>query len=254
MTHEDFLVSFCVVHNNPNRLAGAARFRLGPWRVDPAACEMRTDGRAIRLRPKVMDLLAAFAARPGEVCTKTELLDAVWPEVVVTEASLSVAVAELREAFGDHPEEPEFIETIPRRGYRLIAPVIRDETDDMRAEASRFLLTGAGLETILRQGVNLIGRAPEADIRIESSKVSRRHARITVDGDTAVVEDLGSKNGTFVGGSRIEEPTPLGHGDQLRLGQLAAVLSIVVAEPGSTVTEMSREFEAVPSDEGPSAG
>ncbi len=113
----------------------------------------------------------------------------------------------------------------------------------MSAEASRFWLTGAGVELMLRQGINLIGRAPDAEIRIESPKVSRRHARITVDGDTAVVEDLGSKNGTFVGDTGIDGPTPLAHGDQLRLGQLAAILRVVVADHESTITELSREVE-----------
>ncbi|MEE4270553.1 MAG: FHA domain-containing protein, partial [Thermoanaerobaculales bacterium] len=79
-------------------------------------------------------------------------------------------------------------------------------------------------------------------IRIESPKVSRRHARIVVDGDTAVVEDVGSKNGTFVGDTRVTGQTPLAHGDQLRLGQLAALLRIVVADRNSTVTELSKEF------------
>ena len=95
----------------------------------------------------------------------------------------------------------------------------------------------------MRQGVNLIGRAIDAEIRIESPKVSRRHARITVDGDAAVVEDLGSKNGTLVGDTRITGPTPLEHGDQLRLGQLAALLRVVIADHESTVTELSQEIE-----------
>jgi pSer/pThr/pTyr-binding forkhead associated (FHA) protein len=102
---------------------------------------------------------------------------------------------------------------------------------------------------VLRQGENFIGRAPDAHVRIESPKVSRNHAKITVDGDTAVVEDLGSKNGTFVGDKRVDVPTPLTHGDQLRLGQLAAILNIVVADHGSTVTELSREFETETSAE-----
>jgi DNA-binding winged helix-turn-helix (wHTH) protein len=218
-------------------------FRLGRWSVDPAACELRNGDTVVRLRPKVMDLLAAFARSPGEVLSKHCLLDLVWSDVTVGDASLTVAVGELREALGDHPEKPEYIETIPRRGYRLIAPVSGNQVVEVSTEASRFWLTGAGLELMLRQGINLIGRAADAEVRIESPKVSRRHARITVDGDAAVVEDLGSKNGTFVGDTRIETPTPLAHGDQLRLGQLAAVLSIVVADHGSTITELSREVE-----------
>jgi DNA-binding winged helix-turn-helix (wHTH) protein len=236
-----------VVQNNANLTQDGAPFRLGPWRVDPAACELHDGETVVRLRPKVMDLLAVFARNPGEVLSKHCLLDLVWSDVTVGDASLTVAVGELRDALGDHLDKPEFIETIPRRGYRLIAPVTNHEAHSQKPEGSRFWLTGAGFELVLRQGLNLIGRAPDAEIRIESPKVSRRHARITVNGDTAVVEDLGSKNGTFVGDSRIEGTTPLAHGDQLRLGQLAAVLSIMVADHGSTITELSRELEAEPS-------
>lgn len=221
-------------------------FRVGQWWVDATACELRDGDTVVRLRPKVMDLLAAFARNPGEVLSKHCLLDLVWSDVTVGDASLTVAVGELRDALGDHPEAPEYIETIPRRGYRLIAPVSGNQAVEVSTEASRFWLTGAGLELLLRQGINLIGRAPDAEIRIESPKISRRHAQITVDGDTAVVEDLGSKNGTFVGDIRIEEPTPLKNNDQLRLGQLAAILHIVIADRNSTITELSQEIEAAP--------
>ena len=92
----------------------------------------------------------------------------------------------------------------------------------------------------LFQGPNVIGRAPDADVRIPSGKVSRHHARIVVDGDTAVVEDLDSKNGTFLAGARVEGPTPLADGDELRLGQMVAALRVVAIGRGSTITELSR--------------
>jgi DNA-binding winged helix-turn-helix (wHTH) protein len=225
-------------------------FRVGQWWVDAAACELRDGDTVVRLRPKVMDLLAAFARNPGEVLSKHCLLDLVWSNVTVGDASLTVAVGELRDALGDHPEEPEYIETIPRRGYRLIASVSGGEVSEVSTEASRFWLTGGGVELVLRQGENLIGRAPDAHVRIDSPKISRNHARITIDGDTAMVEDLGSKNGTFLGETRVDVPMPLHHGDQLRLGQLAAILSIAVSSHESTVTELSREVEMVPADEG----
>jgi DNA-binding winged helix-turn-helix (wHTH) protein len=231
-----------VDQHETRQAGGAVPFRLGPWQVNPAACELCDGDTVVRLRPKVMDLLAAFAARPGEVLSKQLLLDLVWSDVTVGDASLTVAVGELRDALGDHPDAPAYIETIPRRGYRLIAPVTDPDGDRVRPGGSRFWLIGAGVELVLRQGENLIGRAPESHVRIESPKVSRQHARITVAGDAAFVEDLGSKNGTFVGDVKVEGPTPLANGDQLRLGQLAALLRIVVADRESTITELSREL------------
>jgi DNA-binding winged helix-turn-helix (wHTH) protein len=239
-----------VNQNNITSVPGTTTFLLGPWRVDPAACELQNGDTVVRLRPKIMDLLAAFARNPGEVLSKSCLLDLVWSDVTVGDASLTVAVGELRDALGDNPEEPDYIETIPRRGYRLIAPVSHPGVGKTRREGSRFWLSGAGLEIVLREGENILGRSPDAQVRIDSPKVSRNHAKITVDGDTATVEDLGSKNGTFIGDTRVDGPTPLGHGDQLRLGQLAAILSIVVSGHDSTITDLSREVETVPADEG----
>ena len=184
-----------------------------------------------------MLLLLALAARPGEVLAKEALLETVWPDVVVGEASVSVLVGELREALGDRPDAPEYIETIPRRGYRLIAPVVRGRS---HGSPSRIWVMGEDLEAVLLEGENVIGRAPDADLRIPSPKISRHHARIVVDGDAATVEDLGSKNGTFVGETPVDGPAPLAHGDEIRLGQLVATLRVVFIDHESTVTELSR--------------
>lgn len=218
-------------------------FRLGEWRVDPAAGELTDDARVVRLRPKVMELLVSLAARPGEVIAKQELLDAVWPDVVVAETSLSVTLAQLRKALGDDPARPSFVETIPRRGYRLIGPVTPSPGGRAapNSPASRFWLIGEDLEFVLSQGENIVGRAPDADVRIVMPRVSRRHARIVVSDDSSVVEDLGSKNGTFIGDTPVDGPTRLSHGDKLRLGNLAAVLRVVILETGSTVSELSKE-------------
>ncbi len=195
----------------------------------------------MHLRPKVMELLSVFAAHPGEVLAKQELLDLVWPDVTVGDASLAVVVRELREALGDQADAPTYIETIARRGYRLIAPVTRVDRDrrSPSTTGSRFWLVGHESRFALIEGANVIGRAADAEVRFPSAKVSRQHARIVVSGDTAMIEDLGSKNGTFVGGERVADPTPLSHDDEIRLGQMAATLRVVVVGHESTVTEQS---------------
>ena len=225
------------------------RLQVGAWTVDADSGLLTQGDTSVRVRPKVMDLLVALAERPGELSSKEFLIARVWPDVVVGDGSLSVALAELRNALGNHPEAPEYIETIPRRGYRLTATMSTDEGKDAHTEGSHFWLTGAGLELELLQGENIIGRSPDAYVRIESPRVSRLHARITVEGDSAVIEDMGSKNGTFVGNTRVDGPIPLVHGDQIRLGQLAAILSVAVADRQSTLTELSRDFGTGPSAE-----
>lgn len=96
---------------------------IGEWRVDPRADEIEADGRVVKLEPLRMRLLMALARRPGEVVLANELLDTVWKGVIVTPGSLYQSVAQLRQLLGDSVTEPRYIATVPRKGYRLIAPV-----------------------------------------------------------------------------------------------------------------------------------
>jgi DNA-binding winged helix-turn-helix (wHTH) protein/tetratricopeptide (TPR) repeat protein len=100
-----------------------ARMTVGRWHADPAADTLTLDGRTVKLEPRTMRLLVALAERPGEVCTSEALLDTVWPGVVVTGQSLYQAIGELRSALRDDTLTGEFIATVPRKGYRLVAPV-----------------------------------------------------------------------------------------------------------------------------------
>ena len=97
--------------------------RIGEWRVDPDVDELSRGGQTIRLEPRTMRLLLYLAAHAGRVVDLQQLLDEVWPNVVVTHSSVYQAVAELRRILGDDREHPCYIENLPRRGYRLIAPV-----------------------------------------------------------------------------------------------------------------------------------
>jgi TolB-like protein/DNA-binding winged helix-turn-helix (wHTH) protein len=98
-------------------------FRLGPWLVEPSLNRISADGREVRLEGKVMGVLVALASRPGELVTKDELLRQVWSDVVVVEGVVKRCIAELRDALEDDAHRPRFIETISRRGYRLLAAV-----------------------------------------------------------------------------------------------------------------------------------
>lgn len=98
-------------------------FMLGDWRVDPSIDEIARDGETIKLEPRKMGLLVALAAHVGEVVTTDQLLEAVWPGLVVTQSSIYQSVAQLRKTLGDDPAAPTYIATVPRKGYRLIATV-----------------------------------------------------------------------------------------------------------------------------------
>jgi DNA-binding winged helix-turn-helix (wHTH) protein len=98
-------------------------YELGEWLVLPSLDRMERDGETVRLEPKWMDTLNALAAHPGEVISRSQLLRAVWGGSFVAESTLSRTIAELRRCLGDDAHEPRYIETIPRRGYRLLLPV-----------------------------------------------------------------------------------------------------------------------------------
>ena len=180
-------------------------FRVGDWWVEPALDAIKRGETLRHVEPKVMAALIALARRAGEVLTKAELTDAVWQVPFISENRLVGVIAELRRAFGDDAGAPRIVETIPTRGYRLAVPVEwSDGEATTPAPVSHFVLESADHSYQLRQGVNIIGREADADVCVNSEWVSRTHARIEVVGDGAVLEDLGSKNGTYHNGAKSE--------------------------------------------------
>src|SRR5271155_3180232 len=115
-----------------------ARFRVGEFEVDLRSGELRRKGDKIKLQERPFQILAALLARPGEVVTREEIRQKLWPTntFVDFEHSINTAVKKLREALGDDAENPRFIETLPRRGYRLIAPVEIVEESGSSPEAA----------------------------------------------------------------------------------------------------------------------
>jgi transcriptional activator of cad operon len=97
--------------------------RIGAWRVDPALDEISKDGHAVKLERRSMQLLVYLAEHAGQTVSVEQLLDQVWAGVVVTSGSVYQAVASLRRLLGDDTHEPTYIANVPRRGYRLVAPV-----------------------------------------------------------------------------------------------------------------------------------
>ena len=96
---------------------------IGPWIVDPPINELRRGNEAVRIEPKAMDVLMLLAERAGRPVTRDELFTAAWPGVVVGDEALTQTINKLRKAFGDASRSPSYIETIAKRGYRLIADV-----------------------------------------------------------------------------------------------------------------------------------
>ena len=98
-------------------------FRVGAWSVDPMSNQISRDGEVVRLDARAMRLLQCLAGRAGAVVSIDELLDQVWPGIIVTPDSVYQAVASLRRSLGDDPKQSTYIATVPRLGYRMIADV-----------------------------------------------------------------------------------------------------------------------------------
>lgn len=103
--------------------ASDGRLMVGRWLVDTAADTLNLHGSTVKLEPRTMRLLVALAERPGAVCPTRDLMDRVWAGLVVTDQSLYQAIGELRSALKADAATGEFIITVPRKGYRLVAPV-----------------------------------------------------------------------------------------------------------------------------------
>ncbi|HSR67292.1 MAG TPA: protein kinase [Acidobacteriota bacterium] len=97
--------------------------RVGEWTVRPELNLLERDGRRMSVEPRAIQLLLHLIRHAGEVCSRDELLEEVWGGAFVSDEALSNAVAKLRKALGDDPRDPAYIQTIPKRGYRLLAEV-----------------------------------------------------------------------------------------------------------------------------------
>ena len=189
--------------------------RFGPFTLNPETRELMRGAEPCHLSTKAFDLLAALVRERPNVLTKATLQQRLWPDTFVAEANLSNLIAEIRQALDDSSRKPRYIRTVHRIGYAFCG--------DARAGAGPAGPPACWIEWgnqrfPLCSGEHVIGRDPDVAIRIDAPTVSRRHARILVMTQGVVLEDFGSKNGTFRGDSRLSAPITLADGDHIRIG------------------------------------
>ena len=110
-------------------------YEFGPYVIDGRSRILLKDGTTVRLTPKAFDTLFVLVQHASQVVEKEQLLREVWPDIFVEEGILSHNIHGLRKALGDDSSEPRYIETIPKRGYRFVAPV---KISQGRYRADRF--------------------------------------------------------------------------------------------------------------------
>ncbi|MGK7296026.1 MAG: winged helix-turn-helix domain-containing tetratricopeptide repeat protein [Candidatus Wenzhouxiangella sp. M2_3B_020] len=180
-----------------------AGFRLGGWQVQPDRNRLVKNGSGARLTPRAMQVLLCLADRAGEVVTREDFSERVWHPAVVTDDALTRVISELRRILGDRTGEPKFIETIPKRGYRLVAP-IEPLAPDTGVAADRetagsaiavlpFHAIGAGVSESIADGIHqdLLTRLSEMpELKVISGTSVRRY-RDTEHGVPEIADQLG---------------------------------------------------------------
>jgi hypothetical protein len=144
---------------------------------------------------------------------------------------LARLAAEVREAIADPARRPRYLRTVHGFGYAFCGEVVEPLPESPRARPACRLVWGER-EIPLPEGTHIAGRADDAVVKIASPKVSRQHARIVVTPNEATIEDLGSKNGTFVLGVRLENRRVLADGDEILIGPV--LLTFRTGAQGST--------------------
>ena len=199
------------------------RLRFGEVTFDPDARLLLRGPDPVHLTPKAFDLLALLVRERPRALSREELINAIWPDVLVTESNLTSLVNDVRSAIGDEAKHPAFVRTHHGFGYSFAADVVTEPAATRGRGGTRIWLVW-GLNVLdLSEGENILGRDPAAGVWICDPSVSRQHARIVVDGGDATLEDLGSKNGSFRGGTRLDRPVSLRDGETIRIGSVDLV-------------------------------
>jgi len=211
------------------------RYRFGGFTVDVPTRRLLWNDEEIHLSPKAFDLLVTLIESRAQAVSKGDLLQKLWPATYVQETNLAGLIAEIRQALHDEADNPRFIATKHRFGYRFIGEIAESAQDDAAALSVKYWVVWEARQIPLAAGTNIIGRAPDASVWIDAAGVSRHHASIVLTGSEAWLEDLGSKNGTYLGDRPVTAQTPLSDGDQIRVGSV--VLTFRIPGPaGSTET------------------
>jgi DNA-binding winged helix-turn-helix (wHTH) protein len=194
--------------------------------VDVGARVVRRAGIEIQLAPKAFDLLLILVRNRPNAVSHEQLHAALWPGVHVSETSLAALVTQLRKAVGDTADDARMIRTLHRVGYAFVGEaVVAGRTPSAATPVCRVRWRGEAID--VPAGESMIGRDLGCAVQIDADSVSRHHARITVAGRDVSIEDLGSKNGTWVAGERIAGTVPLTDGTSVRLGSETVRVEIV---------------------------
>ena len=201
------------------------RVQFGDFVFDSDTRELLREREPAHLSPKAFRVLELLLEHRPRALSKDELHRQVWPKTFVSEATLASAIAEIRAAVGDTGTKPLYLRTVHGFGYAFSGPVT--ESKPPAAVGTPGILVWGDRDIPLHTGDSLLGRGDDVAVGVNDNSVSRHHARIAIRADSVTLEDLESKNGTFVGALRITQPTRLRDGDEIRLGDIVLTFQLV---------------------------
>jgi DNA-binding winged helix-turn-helix (wHTH) protein len=215
--------------------------RFEDVRFDVDARQVWRAGQLVHVSPKAFALLTLLVERRPNPVDKATIQERLWPGTFVSDTNLPALVAEIRDALGDDARHPRFIRTVHGIGYAFqAAPDGEPIEPGSPAGLPQAWLMAEERRLALYPGDNVLGREGPGVVVVDSSTVSRRHARIVIGRDATTVEDLGSKNGTFVNDRQVSSPTAVSDGDQVRIGSRLFTFR-VASTATSTQTRSSTE-------------
>jgi DNA-binding winged helix-turn-helix (wHTH) protein len=209
------------------------RLRFGDCVLDTDRRQLLRADRQVALTPKAFRLLEVLASRRPNAVSRAELREQVWPDLAAGGTTIARLLSEVRAAIDPPPPAESFVRTIHRFGYAFADGALEEGEPDAGSVTGCAIQWGGRL-LALRPGENVIGRAADAAVHIALGEISRRHARIVVEGERALLEDLGSKHGTIVADRRIDGPVELKHGDHIGVGPVLLVFRRASAGDEST--------------------
>jgi DNA-binding winged helix-turn-helix (wHTH) protein len=220
------------------------RIRFGDCLLDSDTRELSRGGRPVHVEPKAYKLLEILLRSSPKALSKDELQDQLWPDTFVSERSLARLVDVLRDCLGDAAKNSRYIRTVHGFGYAFCGEALPEKAprvfDHGEADFHCRVLWG-DREIALDEGENVLGRDPDAAVWIDLNSVSRRHARIVIRGESATIEDLQSRNGTYLDDQRIGGPSRLANGSRIKIGAAKLVFRCFRGL-GSTQSETSSEL------------
>jgi DNA-binding winged helix-turn-helix (wHTH) protein len=212
------------------------RKRFSDCLFDSDTHELIRAGRSVHLSPKGYGLLELLLRKAPRAVSKDEIQAELWGQTFLSESTLTNVVTEVRAAIGDRARAPELVRTVHGFGYAFRGDTV-DDNDTAASGASRFRLMRGSRTFPLFEGANIVGRDPDTRVCVDHGSVSRQHARISIGGEKATLEDLSSRNGTFLKGRRLDSIAELQDGDVIGLGPVTLVFE-KLGSPGTTESDL----------------